>query len=316
MEQRPVGKSGLSVSIVALATGAIGESSAKQPVDDREAIAAIHQAIDAGCNLIDTAPSYGWGHAEELVGKAIVGRRGDVLIATKCGLIAPRNGDGTPRRTLTQASILQECEQSLRRLRIEVIDLYQCQSPDPLTPIRETMEALQTLRTQGKIRAAGLCNFGCEEIAAAREFGVVDAVQTGFSMLHRHAADDLIPFCLEHGLAVLAYSPLAKGLLTGTLTSDSRFSGMRARDPDFVGERYHRNLSVVQRLREVAQACGKTLTQLAINWVAYHSGVTAPIVGVQRPSQVIDVLGGIGWTISAEDRVRIDRILRGDGLES
>lgn len=316
MEQCPLGKSGLSVSIIALGTGAMGEKSNGQRIDDREAIAAVHQAIDAGCNLIDTAPSYGWGHAEELVGKAIVGRRDDVLIATKCGLIAPRNGDAIPRRTLTQTSILQECEQSLRRLRIEVIDLYQCQQPDPLTPIRETMEALQTLRTQGKIRAAGLCNFGCEEIAAAREFGGIDAVQTAFSILHRRPADDLLPFCSEHGMAVLAHSPLAKGLLTGTLSAESRFSGMRAREPDFVGERFRRNLRIVERLREVADASGKTLTQLAVNWAAYHPGVTAPIVGVQRPSHVVDVLGGIGWNLSAEDRARIDRILRDDGVES
>ena len=316
MEQRPLGKSGLRVSVIALGTGAMGEKSDGQRVDDREAIAAVHLAIDAGCNLIDTAPSYGWGHVEELVGRAIVGRRDDVLIATKCGLIAPRNGEGIPRRNLTQSSVLQECEQSLRRLRIEVIDLYQCQQPDPLTPIRETLEALQTLRTQGKIRAVGLCNFGCEEIAAAREFGGIDAAQTAFSVLHRHGEDDLLPFCTEHGMAVLAHSPLAKGLLTGTLSAESRFSGLRARDPDFVGERFRRNLRIAERLREVAEAYGKTLTQLAVNWAAYHPGVTAPIVGIHRPSHVVDVLGGIGWNLSAEDRARIDRILRGDDVES
>ena len=316
MEKRPIGKSGLNVSVIALGSGAMGESPDGAPVDDREAIAAIHHAIDAGCNLIDTAPSYGWGHAEELVAKAIVGRRKDIFLATKCGLIPGANGDGPLRRSLAKTSILQECERSLRRLRTDVIDLYQCHWPDTQTPIRETVEALQTLRAQGKIRAVGLCNFGCNEIAAAREYGGIDAVQTSFSLLHRHAEDELLPFCTEHGIAVLAHSPLARGLLTGTLTPESRFTGLRARDPDFVGERYRRHLRIVDRLRSVAEELGKTLTQLAINWVLHHPGVTVPIVGVQRPTHVIDVLGGIGWRLSDADRARIDRILQGNELES
>ncbi len=315
MQQRPLGKSGLNVSVIALGSAAMGESFGGAPPDDREAIAAIHQAIDAGSNLIDTAPSYGWGHAEELIAKAVVGRRRDVLLATKCGLVRRSNGEGPPLRSLTKSTIHQECERSLRRLHTDTIDLYQCHWPDSLTPIRETIETLQELRRQGKIRAVGLCNFGCDGIVAAREYGEIDAVQISFSLLHRHAEDDLLPFCREHGIAVLAHSPLARGLLTGTLGPESRFSGPRARDPDFVGERFKRNLRAVDRLKEVALGLNKTLPQLAINWVLHQPGVTVPIVGMQRPTHVLDILGSIDWELADRELAVIESILRGDKLE-
>ncbi len=280
-------------------------------VDDRESIAAIHQAIDLGVNLIDTAPIYGLGHSEEIVGKAIQGRRHEVLVATKCGLLFPRSKDQLPPRCLSRESIIRECEQSLRRLRVDAIDLYQCHWPDPQIPIRETMEALTALLHQQKIRAIGVSNFSCEEIAAAREFGPVHCLQLPFSMLQRRAAADLLPFAAEHNMAAIAYSPLSKGLLTGKFQPSDRPGGIRARDPDFLGERFRRNLRVVDALKTIAAEYGKTVTQLVINWTATYPGVTAPIVGAKRPSQVIENVGGVGWTIAYEDRVRIDRFLEG-----
>ena len=280
-------------------------------VDDRESIAAIHQAIDLGVNLIDTAPIYGLGHSEEIVGKAIQGRRHEVLVATKCGLLFPLSKDQLPPRCLSRESIFRECEQSLRRLRLDVIDLYQCHWPDPQIPIRETMEALTTLLRQQKIRAIGLSNFSCEEIAAAREFGPVHCLQLPFSMLQRRAADDLLPFCVEHKMATIAYSPLSKGLLTGKFQPGDRPGGIRARDPDFLGERFRRNLRIVDALRPIAAEYGKTVTQLVINWTAASPGVTAPLVGAKRPSQVVENVGGVGWTIDDEDQARIDRLLEG-----
>lgn len=280
-------------------------------VDDRESIAAIHQAIDLGVNLIDTAPIYGLGHGEEIVGKAIHGRRHEVLVATKCGLLFPRSEDELPPRCLSRESIFREFEQSLRRLRVDVIDLYQCNLPDPQTPIRETMDALTTLLHQQKIRAIGISNFSCEEIAAAREFGPVHCLQLPFSMLQRRAADDLLPFCAEHNMAAIAYSPLAKGLLTGKFQPGDSPSGIRSRDPDFLGKRFQRNLRIVDGLKEIAAGYGKTVTQLVINWTAASPGVTAPIVGAKRPSQVVEIVGGLGWTIADEDQARIDRLLEG-----
>ncbi len=282
-------------------------------VDDRESIAAIHQAMDCGINLIDTAPIYGLGHSEEIVGKAIKGRRAEVVLATKCGLLFPSSPETPPARSLARASILRECEDSLRRLQTDYIDLYQCHWPDPQTPIRETMGALTALLSEGKIRAIGVSNFSTELITAAREYGPIHALQPPFSMLDRHAADDLIPYCSERHIAVTPYGPLAKGLLAGKFSADSRFHDVRARDPEFLGARYRRNLGVVEQLRPFAEKYGKTLAQLAINWTAYHPGITAPIVGAKRPSQVLENAGGIGWTLSTEDRLAIDRILEKSG---
>lgn len=311
MQRRPLGNTGLEVSLIGLGTWAMGGSvETWGHVDDRESTAAIHQALDCGINLIDTAPVYGLGHSEEIVGKAVHGRRDEVVIATKCGLLFPKSTDALPPRCLSRKSVLSECEASLRRLRTDVIDLYQCHWPDPEIRHEETMDALITLLEQGKIRAIGLSNYSCDQIAAIREFGPVHALQPPFSMLALRAADDLIPYCVEHEIAVLAYSPLAKGLLTGKFTADSRFDDIRAHDPDFIGERYRRNLRVVEQLSRIAAGYDKTVTQLVVNWTAAYPGVTAPILGAKRPSQVLEHVGGVGWTVTEEDRARIDVILR------
>lgn len=311
MQRRPLGDSGLNVSIVALGTWAMsGEVAMWGHVDDRESIAAIGQALDCGINLIDTAPIYGLGHSEEIVGKAIRGRRDEVVLATKCGLLAPKSPDELPPRCLQRDSIRRECEQSLRRLRSDVIDLYQCHWPDPEVPIQETMEALTTLLREGKIRAIGVSNFSCEQLSAAREFGPIHSVQPPFSVLNPRAAQDLIPYCVECGIGVLPYGPLAKGLLTGKFTAESRFEDIRAHDAEFVGERYRRNLRIVDDLGRIASGYGKSVTQLVINWTANHPGVTAPIVGAKRPSQVMENAGGVGWNITEEDRALIDALVR------
>jgi aryl-alcohol dehydrogenase-like predicted oxidoreductase len=222
----------------------------------------------------------------------------------------PRSPNDIPPRCLAAESVIRECESSLRRLRTDVIDVYQCHWPDPQVPIRETMSAMTTLLEQGKIRAIGLSNFSCEQIAAAREFGPIHALQPPFSMLQRRAADDLIPYCMENNLGVLAYGPLAKGLLTGKFDLESRHEGIREHDPDFVGRRYRRNLSLVASLRGIASRYDKTAGQLAINWTISQAGVTSAIAGAKRPSQVQENCGGVGWSISQEDMTEIDRLLR------
>ena len=317
MKRRKLGESELEISEIAFGTWAMGGTvDTSGYVDDRESIAAIHQSIDLGANLIDTAPIYGFGHGEEIVGKAIHGRRHEILVATKCGLLFPRSKDQLPPRCLSRESIFRECEQSLRRLRVDVIDLYQCHWPDPQTPIRETMDALTTLLDQQKVRAIGVSNFSCEEIAAAREFGPVHCLQLPFSMLQRRAAENLLPFCAEHNMAAIACSPLSKGLLTGRFQPGDRPAGIRARDPDFLGERFQRNLHIVDELKEIAARYGKTVTQLVINWTAASPGVTSTIVGAKRPSQVLEDVGGVGWTIADEDRARIDRLLEGTDADT
>ncbi|MCH8148661.1 MAG: aldo/keto reductase [Planctomycetes bacterium] len=312
MNQRSLGESGIRVSAVALGTWAMGGDVAVWGhIDDRESIAAIQQALDCGINLIDTAPIYGNGHAEEIVGKAVSGRRNEVVIATKCGLVPPDRDGDLPIRNLSAKQIHRECEASLRRLRVDAIDIYHCHWPDPETPVRETMEALVTLWDQGKIRAIGLSNFGCERLAAAREFGPIHCLQPPFSMLNRRAADDLLPYCKEHQIGVICYGPLAKGLLTGKFHRDAKFNDLRSQDADFQGVRYYRNLDIVDELKKVAIKYDKTVGQLAINWAASFPGIAAPIFGAKRPSQVRENVGGIGWEISREDRDLIDRILGG-----
>ncbi len=305
----PVGNT-LHVNPIALGTWAMGGSVASWGrVDDRESIAAIQRAIDGGVNLIDTAPIYGQGHSETVVGNAIQGRRDRVMLATKCGLSFPRSPGDPPTRCLSRQRVFDECEASLRRLRTDTIDLYQCHWPDPATPIRETMSALTELLAQGKIRAIGLSNYAVQELSTAREFGPVHYVQSLFSMLHRRAADELIPYCIEHGIGFLAYSPLAKGLLTGKFGETGTFEGVRASDADFVGSRYRRNLRLVEALRPIAQSFGGSLTQLVVAWTIAQPGITAAIVGAKRPSQVIENTESASLCISDEVKRRVDQVL-------
>ena len=311
MLSRPLGDSGVEVSPIGLGTWAFGATvSTWGYVDDNESIATINLAIDTGTTLIDTAPIYGLGHSEEIVGKALQGRRDKVVLATKCGLLFPRSDDELPPRCLKKESVIRECEQSLRRLQTDRIDLYQCHWPDADTPFCETMEALLELRQHGKIRAIGLSNFSCEQIAAAREFGPIHCLQPEFSMLQRRATDDLLPYCVEMGMGVIVYSPLAKGLLTGKFDQSSKFNDIRANEADYLGDRYRRNLRIVESLRRIAEGYGKTVAQLAINWTIAQPGVTAAIVGAKRVSQWSENVGALGWTISGDDQNAIDRILK------
>ncbi len=307
MQKSALGDSGLEVSSLGLGTWAMGgDEHVWGRVDDRESIATIHEALDLGINLIDTAPDYGHGHSEETVGRAIHGRREEVLLSTKCGLMSSSRPDQPADRNLSRERIHRECEGSLRRLRVDVIDIYQCHAPDPNTPIRETMDALTSLLDQGKIRAIGLANYGCERITEAREYGPIHCLQTPFSILHRRASDTLLPFCREHRIGVLPCGPLAKGLLTGKFTTDTRFIDLRAHDPEFRGDRFRRNLRLTDQLRQIAGTYNKTVAQLAINWAAGVPGVSATLVGAKRPSQILENAGGVGWTLSPEDRAQVD----------
>ena len=310
METRPLGNSGVTVSVIGLGAWAMGGTvETWGEVDDRESIAAIQQALECGINLIDTAPIYGLGHSEEIVGKAISGCRDKFVVATKCGLLFPRSAADPPARSLAPESIYHEFDSSLRRLRTDYIDLYQCHWPDPHTPIRETMAALTSLLDKGAIRAIGLSNFSCEEITLAREYGPVHSLQPPFSMLHRRAAADLLPYCQEHGIAALPYSPLAKGLLTGKFHADSRLEGIRAKDPEFLGARYRRNLAIVDGLRPIAERIGKTLAQLVLQWTISQPGVTSALVGAKRPTQVLENAGGAGWCLPEGENAEIAAVL-------
>lgn len=311
MQYRELGQSGLRVSVLGLGTWAMGNDPEWWGlVDDNESIAAIHAALDAGVNLIDTAPAYGRGHAEILLGKALLGQRHRAVIATKCGLVWDSSRpEGPITRNLTARSVIAECEASLRRLRTDVIDICFCHWPDPETPLAETVGALEKLRDQGKLRAIGLSNYGCEALAEARKFGTIDALQPNFNMFDRAAADDLLPYCQEYHIAVIAYGSLCKGLLTGRFRSDTRLTDLRAKDPQFLGPRYRRNLAAVERLRQIADRQQVSLAQLALNWTVHQPGITGAVFGAKRPSQVVDDVGAVGWSLGAEQLEQIDQVL-------
>jgi len=280
------------------------------PVDDNESIATIQTALDLGINLIDSSPYQGGGHSEQLIGKAIQSRREQVILSTKCGLFHHPD-ESLPRRCLKKDAILHECEQSLRRLRVETIDLYQCHWPDPETPIAETMKAMELLVRQGKVRAIGLCNYGCQRLSEARAVGTVHAVQLPLSMLQRQVTDELLPYCQEYKLGVLAYSTLCKGLLTGKFDQQSQFEDFRRNHPEFQGQRLARNLVTIEKLRAIGENYGKSIGQLALNWACHYPGVTGVIVGAKKPSQIRENVGAVGWQIHHDDLDRIEAILDG-----
>ncbi|MFH0982106.1 MAG: aldo/keto reductase [Planctomycetota bacterium] len=312
MEHRKLGTSLLDVSVVCLGTSAMGgDVNTWGRVDDNESIATIERALELGVNLIDTAPTYGDGHAEEIVGKALRDRRASVLVVTTCALVPSDKPQTFGGWRQTREGIIRACEASLRRLQTDYIDLYQCHWPDPTTPISETMSALKHLMEQGKIRALGLSNCGCETVAAAREFGPVHALQSPLSLLQRRAQEALLPFCIEHHIGVLAYGTLAKGLLTGKFAENSRIAGIRATDPEFIGIRYRRNLGRVAKLAQIALRHDRTVAQLASQWVIQHPGVTAAVVGAKRPSQILENVGGAGWCLEGADLAAIETLVAG-----
>lgn len=301
MRTRPLGQSGIGATVVGLGTWAIG-GWMWGGTDEADAIDAIRAGIDAGINLIDTAPAYGLGLSEEIVGKAIAGRRDRVVLATKCGLVwHTQKGkfffteEGRPvHRYLGPESIRHELEESLRRLGTDVIDLYQTHWQDPTTPIEETMAALMDLKREGKIRAIGVSNATPEEIDAYRKVGPVDTDQERYSMVDRELEERLLPYCLKHDIAVLAYSPLARGLLTGRCGPDRAFTGddQRIGDPQFCIENRERVARLLGEIKPLADARGLTLSQLVIAWTIAQPGLTHALAGARNAAQAVENAGG------------------------
>lgn len=300
MEYRKLGESELELPSVVLGAWAIG-GWYWGGTDDRKAVQAIQTALGLGMTAIDTAPVYGFGHSERIIGQAIAGRRAQVVLASKCGLrwdidegeplLTAEDSEGhelTVRRCLRRDSIIWECEQSLRRLGVDTIDLYQCHWPDPSTPLEETMEAMVRLLEAGKIRAIGLSNYSAEQIARCRELAPIASDQPRYSLLDREIEQDVLPYCREHGVGVLAYGPLHQGLLTGKVGPERQFppGDWRGRLPSFTIENRRRVLAALEEVRPIAEKHRATFAQLAIAWVIGRPGVTAALVGARSPEQV------------------------------
>ncbi|WP_312798941.1 aldo/keto reductase [Pseudomonas sp.] len=295
------------VSRIALGTWAIG-GWMWGGSDESKAIATIRSAVERGINLIDTAPVYGFGNSEEIMGKALEGIRDKAVIATKVAL--DWNDDG-PFRNATPARIRQEIEDSLRRLKTDHIDLYQVHWPDPLTPIDETARELEKLRQEGKVLALGVSNFSPEQMDAFRDVAPLAAVQPPYNLFERDIEKDVLPYAKDHGLAVLAYGALCRGLLAGKMSPSTRFDGddLRKVDPKFQSPRFEQYLAAVAALEDYARARhDKTVLALAIRWIL-DKGPTIALWGARKPEQIEGVDEAFGWSLSQEELDEIDKIL-------
>jgi aryl-alcohol dehydrogenase-like predicted oxidoreductase len=320
MEYRQLGQSELKVSVVTLGAWAIG-GLFWGGTDEQDSIAAIRKSIELGVTTIDTAPIYGCGRSEEIVGKAIAGRRSKVQLLTKFGLRWDDEGgtfyfdiqdaDGREYKVYRQATrkwVIRECEESLRRLRTDYIDLYQHHWPDPKIPVDETFEAVDRLLRDGKILAAGVCNYSPEQMAAARKIVPLVSDQPPYSMVQRDIEKDILPYCRENGMGVVVYSPLQLGLLSGKVTPEREFpaTDIRSRSPYFKPENRKRVLEFLDKIRPIAQAHKATVAQVVINWTTHQPGVTAALVGARNPAQAEENAAADGFRLSPEEISRIN----------
>jgi aryl-alcohol dehydrogenase-like predicted oxidoreductase len=279
--------------------------------EEAESISTILAALDHGINLIDTAPAYGFGHSEEIVGKALAeaGQRSDVLIATKVGL---EWHDGKVSRNASRTRINKEIEDSLRRLRTDYIDIYQVHWPDPLVAIEETADAMHTLFRQGKIRAIGVSNFSVAQLERFRQVSPLHVLQSPYNLFEREIEVDILAYCRKNAIATLGYGALCRGLLSGRMRPDTVFEGddLRSADPKFQTPRFAQYLAAVEKLDQFAkERFGKRVIHLAVRWML-DQGITTALCGARHPRQLQPVDEVSGWSLDPDSKAEISRILR------
>ncbi|MBW4699919.1 MAG: aldo/keto reductase [Aphanocapsa lilacina HA4352-LM1] len=310
METRQLGTNGPHITTVGFGAWAVGGpwQFGWGPVDDRESVAAIRAALDAGVNWIDTAAVYGFGHSEKIVGEAVKGRRDEVFIATKCGLLEGETK--SPVRSLRPKSIKAEADASLRRLGVDHIDLYQFHWPDVNTPVEDSWGAMVELVEAGKVCYAGVSNFDVPLLEKILPIHPVTSLQPPYSLIKRGIEAELVPFCRKHGIGIVVYSPMQAGLLTGRFDPDRLApDDWRRRADWFAPENLDRNLALVEHLRPIAARYGKSVGQLAIAWVLRDTAVTSAIVGARRPDQVRENVEASGFHLGEADLAEIETIL-------
>ena len=306
---RELGRSGLTVS--ALGLGCMGMSQAYGPGDDTESIATVHRALDLGVTLLDTADMYGPHTNEELVGRAIAGRRDEVVLATKFGIVLDpadplkRDFDGSP--AYVRASI----DGSLRRLGVDHVDLYYLHRVDPKTPIEDTVGAMAELVEAGKVRHLGLSEAAPDTIRRAHAVHPIAALQSEWSLWSRDVEDGVVDVARELGIGLVPYSPLGRGFLTGALTSPDDFGpdDYRRHNPRFQGAAFQQNLELVGRVRELAAAKGATPGQVALAWVLSRGDDVVPIPGTKRRTYLEENLGALEVTLDAGDLASLDELV-------
>jgi aryl-alcohol dehydrogenase-like predicted oxidoreductase len=313
MRTRRLGNTDLELTVVGLGTWAIGGpwQFGWGPQDDNEAVAAILKAIDLGINWIDTAAIYGCGHSEELVSKALKKTRIKPIVATKCGLLWNEKKEKV--NCLAAKSIRQECEASLKRIGIDAIDLYQIHWPDPDEEIEQAWEEMARLQKQGKVRYIGVSNFNTSQLDRIRKIAPVASLQPPYNMNNRGIEKDLFGYCAKNNIGVVTYSPMQRGLLTGkfskkylaTLAPDDH----RLKSGDYQEPEFSATLSLVDKLRPIAERNKRTLAQLAVAWVLRRPEVTAAIVGARKPAQIAETAPAADWILTKNDIAEIEKLL-------
>jgi len=313
MQKRRLGNTDLELTTIGLGTWAMGGpwQYGWGPQDDDEAIGAISAALDTGINWIDTAPAYGLGHSEELIRKALKQTNKKPLIATKCGILWNEKKEKVT--CLKRRSIRDECHASLKRLGIDVIDLYQMHWPDPDEDVEEAWEEMTRLLDEGKVRYIGVSNFNIEQIERVRKIHPPVSLQPPYSMLHREVEGELLDYCGQNNIGVVAYSPMQRGLLTGKFDR-ARLEGLapddhRRTNPDFLEPQFSATLELVEELKKIAERNGRTCAELAISWVLRRPEVTAAIVGARNPQQIIETAPAADWGLSEKDIEQIEQLL-------
>ena len=305
MQTRRLGNTPIELTVVGLGCWAMGGDQWGGQ-DDEVSARTVAQSLELGVNFFDTAEAYGGGHSEEVLGRALEGHRQEVFVSTK---VAPSH--------LAPEAIRTALAGSLERLRTDYVDIYYVHWPNYDQPIAETMETLDALRAEGRIRAVGVSNFERPVLTKAMSYGTIDALQPPYNMLWRFVEADLLPFCREHGIGITTYSSLAQGILTDTLTLDSTFppGDIRPQSVLFQPENYGRCLELVARLRPVAARLGVSVAQLALRWVIEQPGVTSSLVGARAPTEIQENVGALGWTFPPEEMAEVqalsDEVFRG-----
>ena len=316
MLTRQLGNSDLHITSIGFGAWAIGGGGwafGWGSQDDTDSIAAIREAIDLGINWIDTAAVYGLGHSEEVVAHALEGVRNRPYVFTKCERVW--DDQRQIGKSLKADSIRKECEASLRRLKVDVIDLYQIHWPEPDEDIEEGWQTVLKLKAEGKIRWAGVSNFSAEQMARVAKFGPITSNQPPYSMVRPEVEELILPYCGTHNVGVIAYSPMASGLLTGAMTRE-RITAMPADDWRKEKNKHYqeplltRNLMLVELLKAIGSRHGRTPGEVAIAWVLRHPAVTAAIVGARRPGQLKELVGAADWRLTPTEVDEISAFLR------
>jgi aryl-alcohol dehydrogenase-like predicted oxidoreductase len=320
MEIRKLGESDLEISAIAFGAWAIG-GWMWGGSDTKDAIKAVETAINNSMTTIDTASVYGFGLSEELVGKAIAGKRDKVQLLTKFGMawgkkegeffFASKDNAGKDiniHRHASKKKVLQDCDDSLRRLKTDYIDLFQIHWPDPATPVSETMEALEILIQKGKIRAAGVCNYSSELLSEALKSINLASSQVPYSMVRRDIETDMVPYCMKKNIGILAYSPLQRGLLSGKIRLGHKFNegDTRPDTPYYKEPNLTRILNFLEKIRPIAEGHNATLSQLVLNWTIQQPGITCALAGARNPAQVMENKGAADFMLTHDEIKRIN----------